>query len=53
MASFKVTLINAAEGINSTIACADDQSITMPPQTTTLICRSPAGQGPVPPAPGS
>jgi ferredoxin len=27
MASFKVTLINAAEGINSTISCADDQSI--------------------------
>ncbi|MEB3335225.1 MAG: 2Fe-2S iron-sulfur cluster-binding protein [Cyanobacteriota bacterium] len=27
MATFKVTLVNAAEGINSTIDCADDQSI--------------------------
>jgi ferredoxin len=27
MATYKVTLINAAEGINSTIECADDQSI--------------------------
>jgi ferredoxin len=27
MATYKVTLINAAEGINSTIDCADDQSI--------------------------
>jgi ferredoxin len=27
MATYKVTLINAALGINSTIDCADDQSI--------------------------
>ena len=27
MATFKVTLINATEGINSTIDCGDDQSI--------------------------
>lgn len=27
MANYNVTLINAAEGINSTIQCADDQSI--------------------------
>jgi ferredoxin len=27
MATFKVTLINASEGLNQTIDCADDQSI--------------------------
>ena len=27
MASYKITLINAKEGINSTIDCGDDQSI--------------------------
>lgn len=27
MASYKITLINAAEGINSTITCSDDQTI--------------------------
>ncbi|MCT0215431.1 2Fe-2S iron-sulfur cluster binding domain-containing protein, partial [Synechococcus sp. CS-1330] len=27
MATYKVTLINANEGMNSTIDCADDQSI--------------------------
>ncbi len=27
MATYKVTLLNAKEGINSTIDCADDQSI--------------------------
>jgi ferredoxin len=27
MATYKVTLINAGEGINSTITCNDDQSI--------------------------
>ncbi|MBM5798321.1 MAG: 2Fe-2S iron-sulfur cluster binding domain-containing protein [Cyanobacteria bacterium M_surface_7_m2_040] len=27
MASYKVTLVNASEGINSTIECSDDQSI--------------------------
>jgi len=27
MATYKVTLINANEGLNRTIACTDDQSI--------------------------
>ena len=27
MASYKVTLVNASEGINSTVECNDDQSI--------------------------
>ncbi|MCT0215942.1 2Fe-2S iron-sulfur cluster binding domain-containing protein, partial [Synechococcus sp. CS-1330] len=27
MATYKVTLVNANEGLNSTIDCADDQSI--------------------------
>lgn len=27
MATFKVTLVNASEGLNTTIDCADDQSI--------------------------